>query len=146
MLSTWGTLPWPSLNFVDWRETAGILKQRTYAEDTPIFFNSGFIEAKSEEWLKDEVRLGFVLAPVHIYPIPGAIAALPYEPNTSLVNYMANITRGLASHREFFVVDRDRDDSWQNWFRSRYSQTFSTETLRSGRGALVTRFYRRDSH
>ena len=141
VIATWSSTLWPSVE-VDWRETAGILRQQAYAPDAPIFVKSGFIEAKSLQWFNDEVRLGFLLAPIHMYPIPGAMVALPYEPGAGFDGYMANAVRGLASRDEFFVVDTNNSDSWQQWFRLRYASTFQAETLPSRRGAPITRFRR----
>jgi uncharacterized membrane protein len=141
VVATWSNTLWPSVD-VDWRETTGILRQQDHAPDAPIFLKSGFIEARSSQWLNDEVVRGFLLAPIHMYPIPGTIVALPYEPSSSFDGYMANAVRGLASRDEFFVVDRDKDDSWPQWFRLRYASTFKVETLSSRRGALITRFRR----
>lgn len=141
VIVTWGRALWPSFG-VDWRETAAILRQQAYAPNAPIFVKSGFIEAQSLQWLNDEVRLGFLLAPIHMYPIPGAIVALPYRPSAGFDVYMANAVRGLASREEFFVVDGDQSDQWQRWFRLRYASTFEAETLPSRKGALITRFRR----
>jgi hypothetical protein len=129
---------------VDWRDTTEVLRQQSYAPDTPIFVKSGFIEARSPKWLNDEVRLGFLLAPIRMYPIPGTIVALPHEPGPSSDGYMANEVRGLSSREEFFVVDRDKD-AWPQWFRFRFGQTFTDEEIPipSGRGALVIRFRHR---
>ena len=93
---------------MDWRDTTEVLRQQSYAPDTPIFVKSGFIEARSPKWFNDEVRLGFLIAPIRMYPTPGTIVALPHEPGPSSEGYMANAVRGLSSREEFFVVDRER--------------------------------------
>jgi hypothetical protein len=137
VIATWSTTLWPYVD-VDWRETTGVLRQQAYAPDTPIFVHSGFIEANSLQWLNDDVRRGFLLAPVHMYPVPGAIVALPDGPGSVFDDYMADAVRGLGSRDEFFLVERGY--LWQQWFRLRYASTFKAETLPRGRGALITRF------
>jgi hypothetical protein len=136
--STWGTTPWPLVP--DWRVTAGILRQQSPAPNTPVFVRSGFVEAKSAEWLKDPARLGFVLAPFRMYPVPGAIVALPLEPSAEFDDYMAYAVRGVTSTDEFFLVDDD--SAWQQWFRIRYASTFEVDTFRLGFSTPVTRFRR----
>ena len=141
VVATWPGNLWPFVND-DWRETTGILRQRAYASDSPIFVKSGFVEAKSIQWLNDEVRVGFLLAPIHMYPIAGAIVALPFAPGIDFDGYMASAVHGLASHNEFFVVENGRGALWQQWFQLRYGSTFQSETLPSRNGALITRFCR----
>jgi hypothetical protein len=137
VIATWSTIPWPEFD-VDWRETTGVLRHQVYAPSTPIFVHSGFIEANSLQWLNDDVRRGFLLAPIRMYPVPGAIVALPDEPGPIFDDYMSDAVRGLDSRDEFFLVERGY--SWQQWFRLRYASTFKAETLPRGRGALIIRF------
>lgn len=144
IMATWSSTPWPSIG-VDWRETAGILRRQAYAPDTPVFVTSGFVEANSLQWLNDAARQRFLMAPLHMYPIPGAILALPYEPGAAFDGYMTNAVRGLDSRAEFFVVDSDRGNAWQQWFCLRYAAKFKAETLPSGHSAPITRFRRRPS-
>ena len=140
--SEWRGSPWLSKR-VDWRETSNTLRQQHLLKSTPVFIRSGFIEAKSLPWFKDQVRLGFLLAPTHAYPIPGDVVALPYEYSPEFDRYMANAVQGLASQDEFFLVDGANTESWRQWFLLRYGQTFESETLESEHGAQVIRFRRR---
>ena len=127
--ATWSSVLWPSVD-ADWRESADVLRQQSYAADTPIFLRSGFIEAKSVRSFSDDVRLGFLLAPIHMYPVSGVVVALPYEPDATFDGYMANVLRGLVSRHEFFLINRDQSDSWLQWFRLRYASTFKAEEFR----------------
>jgi hypothetical protein len=93
--------------------------------------------------LNEDVRRRGLLAPLHMYPIPGAIIALPYEPSTTFADYMAHAVCGLDARDEFFVVvDKDDGDPWQPWFRRQYASTFRVERLPSKHGAPITRFRR----
>jgi mannosyltransferase len=144
VFATWPTTLWPP-SVADWRETANIMRQQAYAPNTPIFVKFGFIETKSVQWMSDEAHQRGILAPFLMYPIPGTLVALPDQPAADFDDYMERAVRGLASRDEFFVVvneDKDKGESWQQWFRARYASTFKAQRLSSRRSGPITRFRR----
>jgi 4-amino-4-deoxy-L-arabinose transferase-like glycosyltransferase len=140
-VATWSTALWPSYG-MDWRETSAAVWHQANALDVPVFVRSGFIEANNPQWFNDEVRLDFLRAPVGMYPMPGAVIVLPFAPGRAFDGYMENAVRGLASRKEFFVVDRETYDAWPQWFQSRFGSGFNRETIMTPSGASITRFYR----
>lgn len=123
--ATWGSDRWPVIG--EWRAVAEALRAQAYAPDTLVLVHSGLVESRQIERLTRPGYRDILIAPFHMYPIPGRVIALPAKPDTYYDEYLRPVlTEILQERSSFYVVG---SEAWANWFGTRLGTDWREEPI-----------------
>jgi len=127
VLNAWSTTLWPSAShWSNWRKITETLKSQGYPPGTPVFVETGFIEANTLNRLTDPKYVAFILSPIYTYPVPGKVVALPYSADPRFESYMNDALDVVRpTENQFYVIG----STWPSWFQKRLGNAWKIETL-----------------
>lgn len=142
------TLSWRANHFgqqEDWRAAVALINTRV-TTSTPVLVDSGLIESRRIDWLRDPAWRGFILAPISTYPIRGPVRPLPYQLEPSADGYLLDLMKTALdpSDRFYLLVPSQVEPGFRDYFDTRMGpKGFSSHVLDRLRGVSVLEFFRR---
>jgi hypothetical protein len=128
----------------DWRAAMASVRANS-TSDTPVLVRAVFPEAEPFNWLHDEARKSYLLAPLGIYPAGGEVVPLPMRPNEASSAYLESLIPQLEGSNRFLLVSMG-DSAYQNWFQGRLSpEGFTRRRLGGFGGSLTVDVYQRSA-
>ena len=103
----------------DWR--GAIARSNGYVDaSTPVLVRSGLAESGDVDWLRDDGRGRYLLAPVNVYPTKGTPVLLPYDLGPAERGYLESEVVPIAESSErFAVIALAVDDAVLPWLQGR---------------------------
>lgn len=123
----------------NWRDANRAAARMVRESRMPVVVHSGFVLPVNEVLHGDSLAISRYLAPLSLYPIPGEIIPLPYEPGQEAEQYLERLAADrLAGANRFLLVSRGGNGVVAAWLEGRFAGTFErTRTRQFGNIALL---------
>jgi hypothetical protein len=103
----------------NWRDALATVRQIAGNTSMPVVVRSGLVESAYLDWRSESASLGYLFAPLLIYPPAGRVIRMPYIFHSTAREYFEEVVTKLNSESRVLLVTSEPEGWLDHWIGGR---------------------------